>query len=78
MPETVSFDVAVSAKRSSSTGGGLSVQIASIFTGDGKVSRDHGAEEVSRIAFDVKWRSVERVSRSVGEPTGRYDELRND
>lgn len=75
MPDKVTFDLAVTAKRSESKSGGLSVQIASIFAGEGKMSHEHGSEEISRIAFDVKWRAVDSVLKPSETAYDRNDEL---
>jgi len=75
MPENVSFDLAVSAKRNTSTGGGLKVQIASIISGDARVSHDDGGEEISRISFEIGWKAVDRVEARDFHARDRLDEL---
>ena len=78
MPEKVTFDIAVTAKRNLAGRGGLSVQIASIFSGESRVSHERGSEEISRIAFDVKWRAVDRVRHDIPVNPNRYAELDDD
>jgi len=55
MPNKVSFDIAVTAKRTTQGGGGLKVQVFSVGGGvDGRHASE--SETVSRISFEVPWR----------------------
>lgn len=54
MPEKVAFDVAVSAKRVSESGGGLKVQVFSVGANI-KGSQEVASESISRITFEVPW-----------------------
>ncbi|WNO52626.1 hypothetical protein [Stakelama saccharophila] len=76
MPEAVSFDLAVSATRNIAKGGGLKVHVASLIAGEGKLSSEQKAEEISRIAFDVKWKAVDRVAKPDAHKYDRYSELK--
>jgi hypothetical protein len=78
MPKKVTFDIAVTAKRNTAGKGGLSVQIASILSGESKISHERGSEEISRIAFDVKWRAVDRMTDDRPINPDRYSELNDD
>ena len=49
----VKFDVAVTAKETSASGGGGSVQVAGLFSAGGEKSTGTEASRVSRIQFDV-------------------------
>ena len=54
MPNKVSFDIAVTAKRTTQGGGGLKVQVFSVGGGvDGRHASE--SETVSRISFEVPW-----------------------
>ena len=54
IPSKITFDIGVTAKRTSEAGGGLKVQVFSVGAGvDGKKVAE--SETVSRISFDVNW-----------------------
>ena len=55
MPESVAFDVAVTARKSGEKGGGVKIEIFKIGGGmEGK--RSEGLETASRIQFQVGWK----------------------
>ena len=55
IPESIAFDIAVTAGRSDTVGGGLKIQIASAF--GAQLAKKSSTEDhtVSRIAFSVPW-----------------------
>lgn len=67
MPEKVSFDIAVTAKRGDEVGGGLKVQVFSL--GAKNTSEN---QTVSRISFEVPWNFTDtRASTRLAELGGK-------
>jgi hypothetical protein len=55
MPETVQFDVAVSARSSGELGGGLKLKVFDVGA-EGGGKKTSSSETISRIVFEIPWR----------------------
>ena len=56
IPDSVAFDIAVTAGRVDAVGGGFKIQIASMIGGQASAKRTEEDRTVSRIAFSVPWK----------------------
>lgn len=70
MPNKVSFDVAVSAKRSHESGKGLKVEVFSVGAGIKGAKASH-SETISRITFEVPWQYT-RTAPITSPPRGGW------
>lgn len=56
IPDSVAFDIAVTAGRVDAVGGGFKIQIATMIGGQASAKRTEEDRTVSRIAFSVPWK----------------------